>query len=119
MAASHNFTVRSSLAEASRVPSGLNATLKTVPRVPSKGAEFLARGRVPQLHRLVPTRRGQPRPVRAERHATDLALCAPRGCGCSWPEAASHSFTVSSSLADASRAPSGLNATLQTVPVCP
>ena len=32
---------------------------------------------------------------------------------------ASHSFTVLSSLADASRCPSGLNATLQTPLVCP
>ena len=32
---------------------------------------------------------------------------------------ASHTFTVPSSLADASRPPSGLNATLLTRPVCP
>ena len=37
----------------------------------------------------------------------------------SWPVAASHTFTVPSSLAEARRLPSGLNATLMTAPVCP
>ena len=55
--------------------------------------------------------------VGAERHAHDPPVC-PLRVSVSWPVAASHTFTVRSPLAEASRLPSGLNATLMT-PVCP
>ena len=56
--------------------------------------------------------------VRAERHAGDRRVC-PLRVRVSCPVAASHSFTVPSPLAEASRLPSGLNATSQTPLVCP
>ena len=98
------------------MPSGLNATL--VHRVGVAGqrvADGLAGGRVPQPHRVVVAAGGDARAVGAERHAVHRARCgrsaaAPTG----WPVAASHSRTVLSSLPEASRLPSGLNATLIT-----
>ena len=52
--ASHTFTVRSQPAEASRFPSGLNATLQTRVVVPFQCERFLTARGVPHLHRLVP-----------------------------------------------------------------
>ena len=51
--ASHTFAVWSSLPVASRLPSGLQATLLTVPLWPLQGQQFLARARVPHLRRVV------------------------------------------------------------------
>ena len=148
--ASHTFTVRL-LAEASRWPSGLNATLRTPrscplsvgfparsrrptpsPSHPAGGGEPLAVGAerhahdtplcplrvsgllpgpgVPHLHRLIPTGGGEPLAVGAERHALDMPGMPLEG-ELSCPVGASHSFTVRHSLAEASRLPSGLNAT--------
>ena len=53
MAASHTFTVLSPLAEARRLPSGLNATLVTPLVCPLRVSSLLARRGVPHLHRLV------------------------------------------------------------------
>ena len=74
LSTSQSFTVPSQLADASRVPSGLNATQWTTFGVPLEGARAPGHCRVPQLHRPVVTGRRQPRPVRAERHAEDIAL---------------------------------------------
>ena len=73
VAASHTFTVSSRLAEASRLPSGLNATLVTRAGVPLEGEDFLAGRGVPHLHRPVPAGGGEPLAVGAERHARDSA----------------------------------------------
>ena len=53
MSASHTFTVPSSLAEARRLPSGLNATLLTSSGVPLEREDLLARVGVPDLQRVV------------------------------------------------------------------
>ena len=77
VAASHTFTVPSALAEASRLPSGLNATLVTDVGVPLEGEGFLPGRGVPHLHRPIPTGGGEPLAVGAERHAHDMRRCAP------------------------------------------
>ena len=77
VAASHTFTVPSQLAEASRLPSGLNATLETLVGVPLEGEGFLPGRGVPHLHRPVLTGGGEPLAVGAERHARDQRRCAP------------------------------------------
>ena len=51
---------RRQLAEASRLPSGLNATLVTMAGVPLEGEDFLAGRGVPHLHRLVLAGGGEP-----------------------------------------------------------
>ena len=71
VAASQSLTVWSSLAEASRLPSGLNDTLIDAAGVPLEREQFLARGGVPELDRLVPARGGESLAVGAERHARD------------------------------------------------
>ena len=121
VAASHSRTVLSALPEASRVPSGLNATLYTVLGVAGQRlADGLAGGRVPQPHRVVGAAGGEPGAVGAERHAGHRARCGRSAAGRSgWPVAASHSRTVLSSLPEAMRVPSGLNATLDTASVWP
>ena len=53
LAASHSFTVLSSLAEARRRPSGLNATPMTPVVWPRKVSDFLAGVGVPEPHRAV------------------------------------------------------------------
>ena len=108
--ASHSFTVLSQLALATRCPSGENATPQTASECPVEGAEFLAAAGVPQLHGLVLAGAGHPLPVGRERHAQDPAECPVR-VRSSLPLLASHSFTVLSSLALATRCPSGENAT--------
>ena len=65
------------LAEASRLPSGLNATLVTCVGVPLEGEGFLPGRGVPHLHRPVTAGGGEPLAVGAERHALDTRRCAP------------------------------------------
>ena len=48
-------------------------------RVAPEGVKFPARGGIPHLHRLVNAGRGQPRPIRAERHAPDRAFVPSQG----------------------------------------
>ena len=55
------------------MPSGLNATLMTQPVCPLRVRASLAGRRVPDLHRPVVARGGEPRAVGAERHARDRA----------------------------------------------
>ena len=100
------------------MPSGLNATLVTSSGVPLEGEGFLAGRGVPHLHRLVDAGGGEPLAVGAERHAQTPLVC-PLRVRVSWPVAASHTFTVSSALAEARRLPSGLNATHLTSPCAP
>ena len=69
VAASQTFTVLSSLPETIRRPSGLKATLVTATGVPLEREGFLARRRVPDLHRLVLAAADDPPAVRAEGHA--------------------------------------------------
>ena len=77
VSASHSRTVPSSLAVASRCPSGLNATLAHRAGVAGeRGADGLAGVGVPQPHRAVVAGGGQPVPVGAERHTA-----TPRRCG--------------------------------------
>ena len=74
MSAFHSRTVSSSPAEASRCPSGLNATLRHRAGVAGEGvAEGLAGVGVPQPHRAVVAGGGQPVPVGAKRHTVHLA----------------------------------------------
>ena len=74
MSASHSRTVASSPAEASRCPSGLNATPNTASVWPVSGvADRLAGVGVPQPHRGVVAGAGQPVPVGAERHTDHRA----------------------------------------------
>ena len=69
VSASHNRTVVSSLAEARRCPSGLNATVPHgVGVAGERCADRLAGVGVPQPHRVVPAGGGQAVPVGAERH---------------------------------------------------
>ena len=119
VAASHTFTVLSQLAEASRWPSGLNATLLTLLVCPLRVSISWPVAGVPHLHRLiVTTGGGDPRAVGAERHARDTDRW-PLSVSVSCPVAASHTFTVSSWLAEAIRLPSGLNTTLVDIPGMP
>ena len=112
--AGHSRTVLSSLPEAMRLPSGLNATL--LHRVGVAGeriAEGLAGVGVPQPHRVVGAAGGDALAVGAERHAEHrVGVAGQRAAPIGWPVAASHSRTVLSSLPEAMRLPSGLNATL-------
>ena len=99
--------------EAIRVPSGLNATLSTAPLWPVSGSPTgLAGGRVPHSHRSVATAGGDPGAVGAERHTDHPVSVAGERLADRWPVAASHTRTVPSSLPEAIRVPSGLNATL-------
>ena len=77
-AASHTFTVLSSLPETIRLPSGLNATPIHVAGVPLEREDLLAGGGVPDSHRLVPAPRDDPPAVGAERHAEHTGRCVPR-----------------------------------------
>ena len=121
VSAFHSRTVSSALAEAIRCPSGLNATLDhRLVVAGERRADGLAGVGVPQPHRVVGAGGGDAVPVGAERHTA-----SPRRCGrCSgapmgWPVSAFHSRTVLSAPAEASRCPSGLNATLCTASVWP
>ena len=68
----------SELAVASRLPSGLQATLLASP-VALQGQHFLPAGRVPHLRRLVIARGRQPLAVRAPGHASHPARRGPSG----------------------------------------
>ena len=83
------------------------------------GADRLAGVGVPQPHRRVVAGGGQAVPVGAERHTDHRVGVAGQGCADGWPVSAFHSRTVLSALAEASRCPSGLNATPVTAPVWP
>ena len=104
-----------------RLPSGLNATLDTVPVWPVSGvADRLAGGRVPHPHRLVVAAGDDPRAVGAERHTAHRVGVAGDRAGRRvgrWPRP-----TPAPScrrLPETIRLPSGLNATLHTVSVWP
>ena len=97
VAGSHNRTVPSSPAEASRSPSGLNATPITAPSWP---VERVTDGSpVAGSHnRTVPSAPAEAsrRPVRAERHPTTHAGVAGEGFTDASPVAGSHNRTVPS-----------------------
>ena len=116
--ASHTFAVWSRLPVTMRVPSGLNATLIHLARVPLQFQQGRARPGVPQLRRPVPTAGDDARAVRAERHASHPAR-VPLSSSWGVPVLASHTFAVRSPLPVTMRVPSGLNATLATPFVCP
>ena len=65
---------------------------------------------VPDLHRFIVARGGDATAVGAERNAVTESVC-PLSVSVSWPVTASQTLTVLSSLAEAMRRPSGLNAT--------
>ncbi len=73
---------------------------------------------IPDLDRLIRTGRGDAAAVGAERHGKD-GLSGPQSVSVSCPDPVSQTLTVLSSLAEAMRRPSGLNATPLTAPVCP
>ena len=80
----------------------------------SAQAEHLPAGRrVPDAHRLVFAGRGEAPAVRAEGDALDVSGMRVKVWRSS-PVVVSHSFTVRSKLAEASRSPSGLNASALT-----
>ena len=120
VSASHSRTVPSALARGQPVPVGAERhTAHRAGVAGERGADRLAGVGVPQPHRAVVAGGGQPVPVGAERHTGHrVGVAGERGAD-GWPVAASHSRTVSSSLAEASRCPSGLNATPHTAPVWP
>ena len=107
----HLHRLVTALAEASRLPSGLNATLLTEPVCPLRVRVSWPGLGVPHLHRPVIAGGGDPLAVGAERHARTALVC-PLRVRVSCPVSASHTFTVWSPLAEAIRLPSGLNATL-------
>ena len=120
VSAFHSRTVSSPLAEARRCPSGLNATPLTQLVWPVSGvAEGLAGVGVPQPHRVVLAGGGEPVPVGAERHTAHPSVWPVSGSPSGWPVSAFHTRTVWSSPAEASRCPSGLNATPLTASVWP
>ena len=83
-----------------------------------RGADGLTGVGVPQPDRIV-VAGCQPVPVGAKRH-TVACRCARSGAApIGWPVSAFHNRTVLSQLAEASRCPSGLNATPITLSVCP
>ena len=104
VAASHTRTVLSTLPEAMRVPSGLNATLDTRRVAGQRLADGLAGGRVPHPHRVVVAAGDDPRAVGAERHAEHrVRVAGQRLRRSGWPVSASHSRTVLSPLPETIR----------------
>ena len=102
-----------------RLPSGLNATLHTMPVWPVSGEPTgwpVAASHTRTV--LSPLRGGDAFAVGAERHAGHEVRVALEGEPTGWPVAASHTRTVLSTLPEAMRLPSGLNATLVTALVC-
>ena len=79
--------------------------------VPLQGAQQLARGGLPELHRLVTRTRGQGLSIRTPGNAKNALVC-PCKVASSLPVAVSQSFTVWSSEPEARVFPSGLQATL-------
>ena len=113
MAASQSLHRRGpSLAEARSAAVGAERHARDAGRMPARAEDLLARGGVPELHRLVArSRRRVRRPSGLyATHRTPRGVPA-RVSGPSWPVAASQSFTVPSEPAEAIRRPSGLNAT--------
>ena len=121
VSASHSRTVRSSLPEASSRPSGLNATL--LDRVGVAGqrlADGLAGVGIPQPHGAVVAAGDDAAAVRAERHAASPRPCGRSAAGrrvgrCRHPTTA-RCRRSSLALPETIRLPSGLNATLDTMP---
>ena len=72
----HSLTV-SPLPLAIRLPSGLNATLSDIVRVPLEGEGLLAACRVPDLHRLVPLPLAMRLPSGLNATLRDTVWCAP------------------------------------------
>ncbi len=116
VSASHSRTVLSALPEAMRVPVG--AERHAGHRVGVAGqrlADGLAGVGVPQPHRVVGTAGGDAVPVGAERHAVHRVRVAGQRLADRvgrWPRPTA--ARVLSSLPEAMRVPSGLNATLYT-----
>ena len=108
--------VPSRLAEARRRPSGLNATHPTHVGVSAEVEHLPAGRRLPDVHRLVFAGRGEAQAVgAAEGDAEDESVVPPREraealAGRRVP----HVSGVRSKLAEASRRPSGLNASALT-----
>ena len=93
-ATSHNFTVLSQLAEAMRLPSGLNATKSTCFVCPVSVAVWRPEATIPQFHRRVKAGRGDPRAIRTECNTPDTIHLCPVSVRAWRPEAGSHNFTV-------------------------
>ena len=117
---SHSRTVRVGARRGEPVPVGAERHADHRAGVAGEGcADRLAGVGVPQPHRLVVAGRGEPVPVGAERHPEHRAgvageRCADRLAGVGVPQP-----HRPSSLAEARRCPSGLNATPITGPVWP
>ena len=112
VSASHNRIVLSALAEASRCPSGLNATPYTGPVCPVSGAPI--GWPVSASHtRTVASKLAEASRCPSGLNATLLTrpVCPVSGAPIGWPVSASHNRIVLSALAEASRCPSGLTAT--------
>ena len=135
VAASQSRIVLSWLAEAICFPSGLNATLDTLPSCPTMGSPYrLERPRVPHLQCVIRNAGDYPLPVGAERHTHHPArvgasriFAVGRTSDASRRHrfadglrvVASHTRTVLSQLPETNRCPSALNARLATTPECP
>ena len=87
--------------------------------MPLEGADERAGGRVPQLRRLVLAAREHAVRRRPRTQPTRPSSECPSKVRMSAPVAASHSFSVLSTLPDSTRAPSGENATEATQSECP
>ena len=109
-------TILSALAEASRCPSGLNATPNTAPVWPVSGRRDADRFAGVGDPTAAPCCRRSAEASRCPSGLNATLVTAPvwpvSGSPTGWPVSASHSRTVLSSPAEASRCPSGLNATL-------
>src|SRR5262249_36516467 len=118
LAASHTFTVLSSLPEAMRLPSGLNATPLTHSVCPLRVRSSLPVAASPTSTGVSPLPAPTRMPTGRSAPRLTQSVCPFRE-RVSLPVAASHTFTVLSSLPEAMRLPSGLNATQVTHSVCP
>ena len=97
------------------MPSGLNATLVTMSGVAGQRLRRpVGRWPHPTPAPCCRTAGGDAGAVGAERHTVHRVGVAGERLAEGWPVAASHSRTVLSSLPEAIRVPSGLNATLDT-----
>ena len=101
------------------MPSGLKATLRTEPGVPLEGEDLLAGRRVPDPHRPIAAGGGEALAVGAEGHAVTAAGVPLEGEGLLAGRRVPDLHRLVRSSAEARRLPSGLNATLETGPVCP
>ena len=113
VAASQSRAVLSSLPVRTVLPSGLNATARTLSRCRMGSPERVARSPRPRacaVLSLPPVRSGLAVGAEAPRTQTPVARCC-SGRPMGWPVAASQSRAVPSPLAVRSGLPSGLNAT--------